>query len=383
MEYFLNELQTTVRDLARGIAEEKVVPVRAELDDKEEFPWEIVKEIAASGLYGIAIPEEYGGIGGGAFELCLATEQFARACGGIAVTYAANFLGSDILIDNGSAEQKARFLPDIASGAKLCAFAITEETAGSDAGAVKTTATKTADGYVLNGSKRFITNGGDATIYSIIARTEPGKGARGLSAFIVEKGTPGFSFGRKEKKMGIRTSSTRELLFDDCLIPKENLIGKEGMGFFYAMRLFEKSRPGIGAQAVGIAQGAFEAAMEHAQNRVQFGDAIITFQAVQHMLANMAMDIEAARCFVYSAARTVDSGLQKSANMESAMSKVYASDMAMRVTTDAVQVMGGVGYMRDYPVEKFMRDAKITQLYEGTNQILRNIIAGELRKRYK
>jgi alkylation response protein AidB-like acyl-CoA dehydrogenase len=383
VEYFLNELQTTVRDLARGIAEEKVVPVRAELDDKEEFPWEIVKEIAASGLYGIAIPEEYGGIGGGAFELCLATEQFARACGGIAVTYAANFLGSDILIDNGSAEQKARFLPDIASGAKLCAFAITEETAGSDAGAVKTTATKTADGYVLNGSKRFITNGGDATIYSIIARTEPGKGARGLSAFIVEKGTPGFSFGRKEKKMGIRTSSTRELLFDDCLIPKENLIGKEGMGFFYAMRLFEKSRPGIGAQAVGIAQGAFEAAMEHAQNRVQFGDAIITFQAVQHMLANMAMDIEAARCFVYSAARTVDSGLQKSANMESAMSKVYASDMAMRVTTDAVQVMGGVGYMRDYPVEKFMRDAKITQLYEGTNQILRNIIAGELRKRYK
>ncbi len=383
MEYFLNELQTTVRDLARGIAEEKVLPVRAELDEKEEFPWEIVKEIAASGLYGIAIPEEYGGIGGGAFELCLATEQFARACGGIAVTYAANFLGSDILIDNGSAEQKARFLPDIASGAKLCAFAITEETAGSDAGAVKTTATKTADGYVLNGSKRFITNGGDATIYTIIARTEPGKGARGLSAFIVEKGTPGFSFGRKEKKMGIRTSSTRELLFDDCLIPKENLIGKEGMGFFYAMRLFEKSRPGIGAQAVGIAQGAFEAAMEHAQNRVQFGDAIITFQAVQHMLANMAMDIEAARCFVYSAARTVDSGLQKSANMESAMSKVYASDMAMRVTTDAVQVMGGVGYMRDYPVEKFMRDAKITQLYEGTNQILRNIIAGELRKRYK
>jgi alkylation response protein AidB-like acyl-CoA dehydrogenase len=379
----LDELQTTVRDLARGIAEEKVLPVRAELDDKEEFPWEIVKEIAASGLYGIAIPEEYGGIGGGAFELCLATEQFARACGGIAVTYAANFLGSDILIDNGSAEQKARFLPDIASGAKLCAFAITEETAGSDAGAVKTTATKTADGYVLNGSKRFITNGGDATIYTIIARTEPGKGARGLSAFIVEKGTPGFSFGRKEKKMGIRTSSTRELLFDDCLIPKANLIGKEGMGFFYAMRLFEKSRPGIGAQAVGIAQGAFEAAMEHAQNRVQFGDAIITFQAVQHMLANMAMDIEAARCFVYSAARTVDSGLQKSANMESAMSKVYASDMAMRVTTDAVQVMGGVGYMRDYPAEKFMRDAKITQLYEGTNQILRNIIAGELRKRYK
>ena len=382
MEYFLNELQTTVRDLARTIAEEKVLAVRAELDEKEEFPWAIVEEIAASGLYGIAIPEEYGGIGGGAFELCLATEQFARACGGIAVTYAANFLGSDILIDNGSPEQKARFLPDIASGKKLCAFAITEETAGSDAGAVKTTASKTAEGYVLNGSKRFITNGGDATIYTIIARTEPGKSARGLSAFVVEKGTPGFSFGRKEKKMGIRTSSTRELLFDDCLVPRENLIGKEGMGFFYAMKLFEKSRPGIGAQAVGIAQGAFEAALAHAKSRIQFGEPVFNFQAVQHMLANMAMDIEAARALCYAAARTVDSGLQKSANMESAMSKVYASDMAMRVTTDAVQIMGGVGYMRDYPVEKFMRDAKITQLYEGTNQILRNIIAGEMRKRF-
>ena len=382
MEYFLNELQTTVQDLARTIAEEKVLPVRAELDEKEEFPYAITREIAASGLYGIAIPEEFGGIGGGAFELCLATEQFARVCGGIAVTYAANFLGSDILIDNGSPEQKARFLPDIACGKSLCAFAITEETAGSDAGAVKTTATKTAEGYVLNGSKRFITNGGDASIYTIIARTEPGKSARGLSAFIVEKGTPGFSFGRKEKKMGIRTSSTRELLFDDCLIPRENLIGKEGMGFFYAMKLFEKSRPGIGAQAVGIAQGAFEAALAHAKSRIQFGEPVFSFQAVQHMLANMAMEIEAARALVYASARTVDSGLQKSANMESAMSKVYASDVAMRVTVDAVQIMGGVGYMRDYPAEKFMRDAKITQLYEGTNQILRSIIAGEMRKRY-
>ncbi|KTB48936.1 Acyl-CoA dehydrogenase [Dehalogenimonas alkenigignens] len=382
MEYFLNELQTTVRDLARGIAEEKVLPVRAELDEKEEFPWAIVREIAASGLYGIAIPEEYGGIGGGSFELVLAAEQLARVCGGVAVTYAANFLGSDILIDNGSPEQKARFLPDIASGEKLCAFAITEETAGSDAGAVKTTATKTVDGYVINGSKRFITNGGDAAIYTIIARTEPGKSARGLSAFIVEKGTPGFSFGRKEKKMGIRTSSTRELLFDDCLIPRENLIGKEGMGFFYAMKLFEKSRPGIGAQALGIAQGAFEAAYAHAKERVQFGEAVLSFQAIQHMLANMAMDIEAARALIYASARTIDSGLQKSGNMESSMSKVFASDMAMRVTTDAVQIMGGVGYMRDYPAEKFMRDAKITQMYEGTNQILRNIIANELKKRY-
>ena len=341
-----------------------------------------MRDIAASGLFGIAIPEELGGIGGGAFELCLATEQFARVCGGVAVSYAANFLGSDILIDNGSAEQKARFLPDIASGAKLCAFAITEETAGSDAGAVKTTARKTEKGYLLNGSKCFITNGGDADIYTVIVCTGPGKGARGLSAIIVEKGTAGFSFGRKEKKMGIRASSTRELLFDDCLVPFENLIGREGMGFFYAMKLFEKSRPGIGAQAVGIAQGAFEAAMGHAKSRVQFGEPVFNFQAVQHMLADMAMDIEAARALIYASARTIDSGLQKSGNMESAMSKVYASDVAMKVTTDAVQILGGVGYMRDYPVEKMMRDAKITQLYEGTNQVLRNIIASELRKKY-
>ena len=382
MEYFLDELQTTVRDLARTIAEEKVLPVRAELDEKEEFPTEIMKDIAASGLFGIAIPEELGGIGGGAFELCLATEQLARVCGGVAVSYAANFLGSDILIENGSAEQKARFLPDIASGEKMCAFAITEETAGSDAGAVKTTAVKTENGYLINGSKRFITNGGDADLYTVIVRSEPGKSARGLSAIIIEKGTPGFSFGRKERKMGIRASSTRELLFDDCLVPVENLIGKEGMGFFYAMKLFEKSRPGIGAQAVGIAQGAFEAAMAHAKSRVQFGEPVFNFQAVQHMLANMAMDIEAARALIYASARTIDSGLQKSGNMESAMSKVYASDVAMRVATDAVQILGGVGYMRDYPAEKYMRDAKITQLYEGTNQVLRNIIASELRKKY-
>ncbi|AKG53867.1 Butyryl-CoA dehydrogenase [Dehalogenimonas sp. WBC-2] len=382
MEYFLNELQTTVQDLARTIAVEKVLPVRAELDEKEEFPTSIMQDIAASGLLGIAIPEEFGGIGGGAFELCLATEQIARVCGGVAVSYAANFLGSDIIIDNGSADQKARFLPDIASGKKLCAFAITEEMAGSDASAVKTTAVRTDQGYLINGCKRFITNGGDAGIYTIIARTEPGTSARGLSAIIVEKGTPGFSFGRKEKKLGIRASSTRELLFDDCLVPSENLIGKAGMGFFYAMKLFEKSRPGIGAQAVGIAQGAFEAAFEHAKTRIQFNEPVINFQAVQHMLANMAMDIEAARALIYASARTIDSGLQKSGNMESAMSKVYASDVAMRVTTDAVQIMGGVGYTRDYPVEKMMRDAKITQLYEGTNQILRNIIAGELRKRY-
>jgi alkylation response protein AidB-like acyl-CoA dehydrogenase len=382
VEYFLNELQSEVRNLARTIAEEKVLPVRAELDEKEEFPVEIMKDIAASGLFGIAIPEELGGIGGGAFELCLATEQFARVCGGVAVSYAANFLGAEILIDNGSEEQKVRYLPDIASGGRLCAFALTEESAGSDAGAVKTTAVKTEGGYLLNGSKRFITNGGDAELYTVIACTDPGKGARGLSAFIVEKGTPGFTFGRKEKKMGIRASSTRELLFNDCLVPAENLIGREGMGFFHTMKLFEKSRPGIGSQAVGIAQGAFEAAIDHARNRVQFGEPVFNFQAVQHMLANMAMDIEAARALLYASARTIDSGLQKSGNLESAMSKVYASDVAMKVATDAVQILGGVGYMRDYPVEKFMRDAKITQIYEGTNQVLRNIIASELRKKY-
>ncbi len=380
MEYFLNDLQKTVKQTARTIAEERILPLRAELDEKEEFPRSIMKDLAASDLLGVFIPEEYGGLGGGCFELWLVIEELSRVCAGVATSYAVNSLGSLTLLEYGSQQQKQKYLPDIASGRKLAAFAITEEAAGSDASAIKTTATRTDDGYLINGCKQFITNGGEAELYTIIALTDKEKGIRGASAFLVEKGSPGFSFGREEKKMGIRASVTRELIFEDCLIPEENIIGREGMGFAMALRLFNRSRPGIGAQALGLAQGALDAALDYAKKRIQFGQPIVSFQAVQHMLANMAIDVEAARALIYSVARTIDSGAKNFA-MESAMTKVFASDVAMRVTTDAVQIFGGAGYMRDYPVEKMMRDAKITQIYEGTNQILRSVIASGLRKK--
>ena len=380
MEYFLNEQQKAIKRLARTIAEEKILPVRAELDEREEFPWAIMKDLADTGMFGVFVPEEYGGVGEGCLELCLVVEELSRVCSSIAISYAASALGSFPLTMYGTEEQKRKYLPDIACGKRLTAFALTEATAGSDAGAIKTTANRVKGGYILNGTKQFITNGGEAEIYTVIALTSKGRGARGASAFLVEKGTPGFSFGRKEKKMGIRASSTRELVFEDCLVPEENMIGREGMGFIMTMRVLDCSRPGVGAQAVGLAQGALEAAVDYAQQRIQFEHPIISIQAVQHMLADMAIQVEAARLLVYAAARTIDSGA-KNFTEESAMAKVFASDTAMRVTTDAVQIFGGVGYMRDYPIEKMMRDAKITQIYEGTNQVLRNVIASELRKR--
>ena len=380
MEYFLNEQQKAIKRLARTVAEEKILPVRAELDEREEFPWAIIKDLADTDMFGVFVPEEYGGVGEGCLTLCLVVEELSRVCSGIAISFAASALGSLPLLMYGTEEQKRKYLPDIARGKRLAAFALTEATAGSDAGAIKTTANRVKGGYLLNGTKQFITNGGEAEIYTVIALTSKEKGARGASAFLVEKDTPGFSFGRKEKKMGIRASSTRELIFEDCLVPDENMIGREGMGFIITMRVLDSSRPGIGAQAVGLAQGALEAAVDYAQQRIQFEHPIISIQAVQHMLADMAIQVEAARLLVYAVARTIDSGA-KSFTEESAMAKVFASDTAMRVTTDAVQIFGGVGYMRDYPIEKMMRDAKITQIYEGTNQVLRNAIASELRKR--
>ena len=380
MEYFLNEQQKAIKRLARTIAEEKILPVRAGLDEREEFPWAIMKDLADAGMFGVFIPEEYGGVGEGCLELCLVVEELSRVCSGVAISFAASALGSFPLTMYGMGEQKQKYLPDIARGKRLAAFALTEATAGSDAGAIKTTARRVKEGYILNGTKQFITNGGEAEIYTVIALTSKEKGARGASAFLVEKDTPGFTFGKKEKKMGLRASATRELVFRDCLVPGENIIGREGMGFIMTMRVLDSSRPGIGAQAVGLAQGALEAAVDYAQQRVQFEHPIISLQAVQHMLADMATQVEAARLLVYAAARTIDSGA-RSFTEESAMAKVFASDTAMRVTTDAVQIFGGAGYMRDYPIEKMMRDAKITQIYEGTNQVLRNAIASELRKR--
>jgi butyryl-CoA dehydrogenase len=379
MDYFLSEEQIMIRDLARQIAEEKIIPVRAELDEKEEFPWEIMKVLAQSDLFGLFIPEEYGGFGKGSLELAIAIEELSRACLGVATSYSANALGFLPILLYGSEEQKKKYLPDIAAGKRLVAFALTEANAGSDAGGVQTTAVKEGNEYVLNGTKQWITNGGEAEINTVVAMTNKSKGARGASMFVVEKGTKGFGFGKKENKLGIRASSTRELVFENCRIPEENLIGKEGMGFIIAIKTLDVARNGVGAQGVGVAQGALDASLQFAITRKQFGQAISSFQAVQHMLADMATQIEAARALVYSVARYIDGGA-KDFSKVSAMSKLFASDVAMKVTVDAVQIMGGSGYMKEYPVEKMMRDAKILQIYEGTNQIQRNVIGQALIK---
>ena len=379
MDYLLTDEQKMIQELARKIAVEKIKPVAAKYDASEEFPWDIMKVMAESDLFSIFVPAEYGGTGGGVLDLCLAAEELSRACGGIAVCYAASALGTFPIILFGNEEQKKKYLPDLASGKKIAAFGITEPEAGSDASAIKTVAKKEGDYYILNGLKHFITNGGDAQTYTVVAMTDKTKGARGASAFIVEKGTPGFTFGKKEDKLGIRASSTRELIFTDCKIPKENLLAKEGMGFIVTMKTFDKSRPGVAAQALGIAQGALDVAVKYSKQRQQFGKSISSFQGIQWMLADMATQIEAARALIYACAKEIDAGCKDVAK-DSAMAKMYASDMAMKVTTDAVQILGGYGYMKDYPAEKFMRDAKITQIYEGTNQIQRSIIALQLIK---
>ncbi|MGE5174273.1 MAG: acyl-CoA dehydrogenase family protein [Betaproteobacteria bacterium] len=379
MDYLLTEEQVMIRDLARQIAVEKVVPVRAELDEHNKFPWDIMKALAQADLFGIFIPEEYGGLGKKSLELCIAVEELSKACVGVSTSYAANALGTYPILLYGSETQKRKYLPDIATGKRLVAFGLTEANAGSDAGGVQTTAKLDGNEYVINGTKQWITNGGEAEIYTVIAITDKSKGPRGASAFIVEKGTPGFTFGKKENKMGIRASSTTELIFNNCRIPRENLIAKEGMGFIVAMKTLDSSRTGVGAQGVGVAQGAIDEAIKFAKQRVQFGQPVTSFQAVQHMLADMQTMTEAARSLVYSVARFIDSGA-KDVSRASAMAKLFATDVAMKVTTDAVQVMGGSGYMKEYPVEKMMRDAKILQIYEGTNQIQRNVVALDMIK---
>jgi len=373
------EEQLMIRDLARRIAEEKIVPVRERYDRSGEFPWEIVDEIKKADLFGVFIPEEYGGFGGGITEMAIVTEELSRACGGIALAFAATGLGAMPILLFGSDEQKAEYLPKIAAGETLTAFALTEANAGSDAGAIKTTAKKDGDEYILNGTKQWITNGGEAKLYTVIALTNPEKGARGASAFIVEDGTPGFTYGKKEDKMGIRGSTTRELIFEDCRIPEKNLIAHEGMGFLVTMKTLDQSRPGVASQAVGIAQGALDAAVNYARQREQFGKPVIANQGLQWMLADMATHIEAARALIFDVARQIDEG-ERNISKLSAMAKLFASDVAMSVTTDAVQIFGGYGYMREYPVEKMMRDAKITQIYEGTNQIQRDVIGKSLIK---
>ena len=383
MNHFLTEEQQMIKETANEIAVKKIKPVAIEYDEKNEFPWDIQKVIAEAGLCGVYIGEEYGGMvpkgENGIMNLVIAVEELSKECGGISLCLAATALGTIPIILFGNEEQKNKYLPPIASGDTVAAFAITEAGAGSDAGSIQTTAKKDGDSYILNGTKQWITNGEVAGTYVIIAMTDKSRGARGATAFIVEKGTPGFTFGKKEDKMGIRASSTYELVFEDCKVPAENILGRVGMGFMVAMKTFDMSRPGVAAQALGIAAGALNDAVDYARQREQFGHHIIANQGLRFLLADMSMKVETSRAIVYAVARSIDSGDLKCAK-ESAIAKCYASDMAMEVTTDAVQVFGGYGYMKEYPMEKRMRDAKITQIYEGTNQIQRDVIGHQLVK---
>ncbi len=381
MEYFLTEDQLEMQEIARKIAQEKMLPLREKYDEEGTFPWDIVEIMAQSDLFAVLIPEEYGGISGKVADLAIVTEELCTVDMGISLAFGVTGLGMYPILIAGSEEQKQKYLSHIATGKRLAAFGLTEAGAGSDVGAMATTARKEGDYYVLNGTKQWISNGGEAEIYTVFAMTDPAKGARGCSVFVVEKGTPGFSFGKKENKMGIRANCTRELVFEDCKVPAENMLGREGTGFITAMKVFDKSRPMVGAQAVGVARGAFEAAIKYSKEREQFGKPISGFQAVQFILADMATQIEAARALVMQTARMIDGGA-KNYSKESAMCKYFASDVAMQVTTDAVQVLGGYGYMKEYPVEKMMRDAKILQIYEGTNQIQRGIVAANLLKEF-
>jgi butyryl-CoA dehydrogenase len=374
LNYFLTEEQQEIKNLAAQIAKTKMEPIAHEYDEKQEFPEMITKVIGDSDLFRVFIPEEYDGLGGGVFEMCLVVEEFSKVCAGIGLLYAVTSLGTIPIILYGSEEQKKKYLPDIAAGKKLAAFALTEANAGSDAASITTSAKLKDDYYIVNGSKQWISNGGIADIYSVFTITDPSRGARGSSALIIEKGTEGFSFGKKEDKMGIRANPTRELIFQDAKVPKSNLLGREGQGFLIAMKTFDESRPGVAAQALGIAQGAFDHAIKYSTERQQKGQPISSFQGIQFMLANMATKIEAARALTYQTARTIDSGVKK-VSKEAAMAKYFASDIAMSVTSDAIQIFGGYGYMKEYPVEKMLRDAKITQIYEGTNQIQQEIIA--------
>ena len=379
MDFLFSEEQKRLKKQSREIAKEYLLPKRSYYDETEEFPWEVIKILAEAGLFECFIAKEYGGRGGGVTEMSIVTEELSRICAGIALAFAGTGLGTYPIILFGNDEQKKKYLPAIARGKSLAAFGLTEPNAGSDAAGITTSAKLVGDEYILNGTKQWITNGGEAETYTIIAMTDKTRGARGASAFIVEKGFPGFSFGKKEKKMGIRASTTRELIFEDCRVPKSNLLSKEGMGFVIAMKTFDCTRPGVAAQAVGIAQGALDEAVSYAKSRLQFEKPISSFQAIQHKLADMATLVEAARALVYQTALAIDKGDMKSSK-ESAMAKLFASDVAMKVTSDAVGIFGGYGYLRNYPAEKMMRDAKITQIYEGTNQIQRNVIALSLIK---
>ena len=373
-----NEDEELMLAAVRQLVEEKVAPRAAAIDESGEFPWDVKELFAQNDLLGVPIPAEYGGLGGTFLTYVKVVEEIAKACASSSLIVAVQELGMLPVMIAGTEAQKQRFLPKIASGEHLAAYALTEVSSGSDAlGSMRTRAVKNANGYLLNGSKIWITNGSVADVVCVFAVTDPDAGSRGVSAFVVEKGMAGFAVGKKEKKMGIRGSPTVELTFDDCEVPLDNRLGEEGEGFKIAMKVLDKSRPGIAAQALGIAAGALEYATNYAKERVAFGKPIGQHQGVGFMLADMKTEVEAARLLLYEAARRCDAGAPD-VTLWAAMAKLKCGDVAMSVTTDAVQVLGGFGYSSEYPVERMMRDAKITQIYEGTQQIQRLVIARSL-----
>lgn len=379
MGYDLTEEQNLFRETVRRLAVERVQPRAAEIDRSGEFPWDIFELFSEYGLVGVGMPEAFGGGGADLLTFCLAVEEIARVCATSSLIIAAQHLGAMPILVAGSRAQQERFMPDIASGRKIAAFALTEPEAGSDAGGTQTRAIRDGDRYRISGTKVFITNGGLAKTLVVFASTDPGRGVRGISAFVVDGESSGLSVGRIEEKMGIRGSQTAMLNFDDVAVPSDCLLGQEGEGFKIAMRTLDRTRPGIAAQALGIAQGALDVTLAHLQQRRQFGKPLIEQESIQFMLADMETHIEASRNLLYKAAEVVETaGFAAESSAEvtrySAMAKLLCSDTAMQVTTDAVQLFGGYGYVRDYPVERMMRDAKITQIYEGTNQIQRLVI---------
>jgi alkylation response protein AidB-like acyl-CoA dehydrogenase len=375
----ISEDEQALIEAIHEIGLERVAPRAAEIDHTGEFPWDMKELLAQQDILAMPFPEEYGGLGSSELAIVMAIEELSRHCATTGLLLAVQQLGSMPILLVGNEEQKRKYFPSLASGEWMAAFALTEAGSGSDAAAMRTTAVCKGDKYILNGSKRFITNGGIARVTSVFALTAPEQGTRGISGFIVEKDFPGFSVGRIEDKMGIKGSQTAELIFTDCEVPAENMLGREGEGFKIAMMTLDRTRIGIGAQALGIAQGALDLAVSYAKQRVQFGKPIAENQAIQFMLADMATKVEASRLLVYNAAEMVDRG-EENFGKYSAMAKMYASDRAMEVTNDAIQILGGYGYMKEYPAERMMRDAKITQIYEGTNQIQRMVIARDLLK---
>ncbi|SDH31313.1 Acyl-CoA dehydrogenase [Aneurinibacillus thermoaerophilus] len=377
MNFALTEEQKEIQREIHKLAQEKIKPRAAEIDEQGEYPFDIKDLLSEYGYIGANLPEEYGGAGLDLLSYCLIVEEVARVCASSSQIITVQELGSLPVLLSGNEEQKRRVLPDLATGKKLACFGLTEPSAGSDVKSMKTRAEKDGKYYRLNGQKCFITNGNIADIYTVFAKTD-----KGITAFLIEKGTPGLSIGKIEKKMGIKGSPTAELFFEDCRVPEENVIGEEGQGFLVAMKTLDKTRPGIGAQALGIAQGALDVCLEYVKEREQFGRPIGSFQGIQFMLADMATQIEAARGLVYRAASALDNlestGKEPALMRLASMAKVFASDVAMKVTTDAVQILGGYGYIQDFPVERMMRDAKITQIYEGTNQIQRVVISKSL-----